>query len=163
MIMVRKNKKIVSFLAPLLIIGWSSFAPEESLGEESSNLGVELPPANPFSPDGRLIETEPRTAEFLVLDKITARKKKIKINNGEVAFFGTLYVRLRHCEASPPEAPMPEAKALIEVYEKPPGGGGTLKQIFNGWLFASSPAINGLEHPVYDIWPISCSARTPDK
>ena len=148
-------KLFIARLGLILLLGFG-FA-------SSAFSAVELPPINPFSPEGRLIKTEPRTAEFLVLDKITARSKRIKINNGEVASFGTLYVRLRHCEASPPEALMPEAKALIEVYEKPPGGDGALKQIFNGWLFASSPAVNSLEHAVYDIWPISCKARRPGK
>lgn len=119
----------------------------------------ELPPVEPFTPEGRLIKAVPRTAEFLVLDKITARKKRIQINSGAVASFGTLYVRLRHCESSAPDDPVPEAKAFVEVYEKPVGGGGAMQRIFNGWMFASSPSINGLEHAVYDMWPISCKDR----
>lgn len=128
-----------------------------------SKESVRLPEASQFSPEGKLIITKPRTAKILVLDKITARKKNISINSGEVASFGTLFVRLRHCIYSPPEDPIPDAKVLMEVYEKPPGGGGVLKLIFNGWMFAASPSINGLEHPVYDIWPISCEDRVDNK
>ena len=111
--------------------------------------------------DREMINVPPRTATFLALDKITARKKHITINSGQIVEFGTLYIRLRHCEASPDDATIKEAKTFVEVYEKPPGGDGVLKRIFSGWMFASTPSINALEHAVYDIWPISCKARAP--
>ncbi len=120
-----------------------------------------LPAPNPFSSDGTAIKVAPRVAEFLVLDKITARKKIVLISSGEVAEFGTLFVRMHHCVASAPEEAQKEAKVFVEIFENPPGGD-KLTRVFNGWMFASSPAINALEHPVYDIWPISCKAPTPE-
>ena len=101
-------------------------------------------------------------AEFLVLDKITGRKQIVEISSGETAEFGTLFVRLHHCAASAPEDVQAEAKVFVEIFENPPGGDNKQTRIFSGWMFASSPAINALEHPVYDIWPISCKARTPE-
>ena len=111
--------------------------------------------------DGEVMNLPPKTATFLALDKITARKKTITIDSGQTAEFGTLYIRLRHCESSLDDATVKEAKAFVEIYEKPPGGDGVLKRIFSGWMFASTPSINALEHAVYDMWPISCKARAP--
>ncbi len=120
-----------------------------------------LPSPNPFSFDGTAITVPPRVADFLVLDKITGSKKIISIHSGKVAEFGTLFVRLHHCVASAPEAVQEETKVFVEIFENPPGGGNRMRRVFNGWMFASSPAINALEHPVYDIWPIACKAAAP--
>ena len=128
---------------------------------KAGSAGEGLPPPNPFSSDGAAISVEPRIAEFLVLDKITGRKKIIEVSSGEVAAFGTLFVRLHHCVASAPEAVLDEAKVFVEIFENPPGGGNRMRRVFNGWMFSSSPAINALEHPVYDIWPIACRASAP--
>jgi hypothetical protein len=57
-----------------------------------------------------------------------------------------------------PERLSPDTPAL-EVLEGPQAEG---VNIFRGWMFASSPALNALEHPVYDVWVISCTTRLTD-
>jgi hypothetical protein len=69
--------------------------------------------------------------------------------------FGTLSIIVRDCEQSPPEDP-PENAAFIQIYETPPGE--DTKRLFSGWMFSSSPALSGLEHPVYDVTLLGCKA-----
>ncbi|MCK6453502.1 MAG: DUF2155 domain-containing protein [Alphaproteobacteria bacterium] len=87
------------------------------------------------------------------LDKITARITTIKAPLDEAVRFGTLSIVVRACNKRPPEEP-PESAAYVEVDEIRPGEQGA--RIFAGWMFASSPALSALEHPVYDVWVKDC-------
>lgn len=90
------------------------------------------------------------------LDKITARIYTLEVAIGQTVGFGTLKVTPRVCRKRPPEYP-PESAAYLDIVEERPGE--TPVQRFSGWMFASSPALNPLEHPVYDVWVIDCRAR----
>jgi len=87
------------------------------------------------------------------LDKVTARVSTIEAKAGEVVRFGTLEIIARHCDKRPPEEP-PESAAFLDIWEIRPGDPAV--SLFRGWMFASSPALNALEHPVYDIWVLDC-------
>ena len=96
---------------------------------------------------------EEGTAVLQGLDKVTARISTIEDNVGQVADFGTLEITVRACRKHPPEDP-PEAAAFLEIHEKKAGE--APKLLFSGWMFASSPALSALEHPVYDLWVVDC-------
>jgi hypothetical protein len=91
------------------------------------------------------------------LDKITARVSKFEVPVGTPAQFGTLAIRVRDCEKSPPED-TPESAAFVEIDETRPGE--TRNRVFSGWMFASSPALSALEHPVYDVILLDCKAAS---
>ncbi|MEK9905295.1 MAG: DUF2155 domain-containing protein [Rhodospirillales bacterium] len=86
------------------------------------------------------------------LDKITARVSELSILNGNETHFGGLIIKVTGCHNRPPEEP-PEAAAFLEIIDDKTKSGTTL---FRGWMFASSPAISPLEHPVYDIRVLRC-------
>jgi hypothetical protein len=92
------------------------------------------------------------------LDKITARVSKFEVPVGAPARFGTLSIRVRDCEKNPPEE-APESAAFIEIDEMRPGED-KAKRVFSGWMFASSPALSALEHPVYDVNLLDCKAAS---
>lgn len=93
-------------------------------------------------------------AVLQALDKITARVSKMTVRVGETAQFGQLLVEVKACRVRPPEEP-PEAAAFLEVTDL--GRRETRSnQAFYGWMFASSPAVSAMEHPVYDIWLAGC-------
>ena len=92
------------------------------------------------------------------LDKITARVSKFEAPVGTPVHFGTLSIRVRDCEKNPPEE-TPESAAFVEVDEMRPGES-TAKRVFSGWMFASSPALSALEHPVYDVVLLDCKAAS---
>ena len=87
------------------------------------------------------------------LDKVTAKVSTFDAPIGETVHFGTLAITARTCNKRPPEEP-PEAAAFLEIDEVRPGQ--PPSRIFTGWMFASSPALSALEHPVYDVWVIDC-------
>jgi hypothetical protein len=93
------------------------------------------------------------------LDKVTARISSVVAPIGKPVRFGTLEITVQRCVKHPPEEP-PESGALLEIREVRPGEPSVA--IFRGWMFASSPALSALEHPVYDIWVKDClNARSP--
>jgi len=89
------------------------------------------------------------------LDKISARTSRIEAPVGAQVRFGTLSITVRDCEQSPPED-TPENAAFVQIFETPPGE--ETKRLFSGWMFSSSPALSGLEHPVYDVTLLACKA-----
>lgn len=90
------------------------------------------------------------------LDKVTARISSIEAPIGTEVAFGTLRIVVRQCAKKPPEEP-PETTAFLEIDEVPRGERPI--RLFSGWMFASSPALSSLEHPVYDVWVTDC--KTP--
>jgi len=93
------------------------------------------------------------TAVLQGLDKVTARVTTLRANVGETVRFGTLEIIVRHCDKRPPEE-TPESTAFLDIWEVRPGE--AVLDLFRGWMFASSPGLNALEHPVYDIWVLGC-------
>jgi hypothetical protein len=87
------------------------------------------------------------------LDKITARVSTIKVPVGQTVNFGALQITARACDKHPPEE-APEAAAFLEVVEVEPDEKPVLR--YSGWMFASSPALSALEHPVYDLVVLDC-------
>ena len=94
-----------------------------------------------------------RVAILQGLDKVTARVSTFEARVGEMVRFGTLEITLRACFESPPVEP-PESAAFLEIDAADPGRPRT--RAFSGWMFASSPSISALEHPVYDVWVLDC-------
>lgn len=87
------------------------------------------------------------------LDKITARVTTIEAPVGAAVRFGTLDITVRRCHKRPPEE-TPETTAYLEIRERRTGE--QPASLFAGWMFASSPAVSSMEHPVYDVWVIDC-------
>ena len=87
------------------------------------------------------------------LDKISARVSRVEVPVGTTATFGSLKITPRHCDKRPPEE-TPESSAFLEIVEELPDEQPKLE--FSGWMFASSPALSALDHPVYDVWVVDC-------
>ena len=94
------------------------------------------------------------------LDKITARITTFGAPIDQEVRFGTLRILAHTCRKRPPEE-TPEVAVFLKIDEKRPGVAGRLT-LFSGWMFASSPALSALEHPVYDVWVLDCSATSED-
>jgi hypothetical protein len=106
------------------------------------------------------------TATLRGLDKITGRFMDIDMEVGTPVTFGTLRVEVQTCFQTPPDLP-PESAAFVRVHSLPPmesdAGLEPEPLIFSGWMFASSPGLNALEHPVNDVWVIECAeVELPD-
>lgn len=95
------------------------------------------------------------------LDKISGQAKDFTAPIGRPVKFGTLEITVRSCQKAPPEEP-PEVSVYIEVVDHPVPRNADepvpAKPVMSGWIFASSPALNALEHPTYDVWAIDCKS-----
>ncbi len=96
------------------------------------------------------------------LDKITARVVSVYATLGLPTYFGTLEIVVRSCRKTPPTEP-PESAAFLEIRELPPAADRERPpiEVFSGWMFASSPAVSALEHPIYDLWVVDCEEPIP--
>ncbi len=93
------------------------------------------------------------TAVFAALDKVTARISKLNVPLNETVEFGALKVTPRVCYSRPPTE-APKTTSFVEVDEIQLDG--NEKRIFSGWMFAESPGLNAVEHPVFDVWLTDC-------
>jgi hypothetical protein len=104
-------------------------------------------------------------AVLQALDKVTARVTTLDAPLGETVKYNTLEIIARACDKKPPEE-TPESTAFLDIWEARPGE--PMQGVFRGWMFASSPAISAMEHPVYDVWvldcknPITSESKEPD-
>jgi hypothetical protein len=92
-------------------------------------------------------------AVFAGLDKITGRIISFDAAIGETVQFGALQVTARVCYTRPPTEAT-NTDAFVEVDEVTLQG--EIKRIFNGWMFAATPGLHGVEHPIYDVWLTDC-------
>ena len=99
-------------------------------------------------------------AVLRALDKVTARTNDLTINVDETVKFGTLEITVKKCVKHPPEEP-PETATFLEIDENRVDE--EKRTLFMGWMFASSPALNALEHPVYDVWVIDCKISSDEQ
>jgi hypothetical protein len=97
------------------------------------------------------VQTDTARAGLLrVLDKITGAIADLELRSGEVAEFGVMTLRLDECRY-PSANPNGDAFALVEVWDSR-----LTDPVFQGWMVASAPALNAMDHPRYDIWVLSC-------
>ncbi len=92
-------------------------------------------------------------AVFSALDKVTARTSKFEVPLNSTVQFGALKVTPHVCYSRPPEE-QPKTTSFVDVDEIQLDG--QEKRIFSGWMFAESPGLNAVEHPVFDVWLTDC-------
>jgi hypothetical protein len=94
-------------------------------------------------------------AVFSGLDKITGRIISFDAAIGETVQFGALQVTARVCYTRPPTEAT-NTDAFVQVDEVTLQG--EVKRIFSGWMFAASPGLHAVEHPIYDVWLSDCAS-----
>jgi hypothetical protein len=116
------------------------------------------PNTAPQPSDAVVVEPPPQritnpTVVFAGLDKITGRIISFDVAINETVQFGALQMTPRVCYSRPPTE-TPNTDAFVEVDEVTLQG--EIKRIFTGWMFATSPSLNAVEHPIYDVWITDC-------
>ncbi len=165
---------------PLTIEDGNTGLGDEDKTDENGLVPLFVPGTEKTDTDGLIDsdDAQPEEPELLTregvtlrgLDKITGESIDLNVNVGEQKIFGGLRVTVRACHQTPPTEP-PESIAYVEIEDY--GFGleeGDLKsdevdkekRVFHGWMYASSPGIHALEHSIYDVWVIRCTAATPD-
>lgn len=103
----------------------------------------------------------PRTIVLRVLNKVTARAEQLTTSPGETVNFGKLAIETVNCYRSSPRS-QPDSVALLSIREHVADQQAP-KLLFHGWMYASSPSITALEHPVYDVTMVECKLKGADK
>jgi hypothetical protein len=116
------------------------------------------PPGDEAVPEPPTPKIANPTAIFSGLDKITGRIITFDVAIDETVRFGALEVTPRVCYTRPPTE-LPQTDGFVEVDEVTLQG--ELRRIFTGWMFAASPGLNAVEHPIYDIWLADCKGGAP--
>ena len=101
-------------------------------------------------------DTEEVTLRWL--DKVTGRVSLINLNVGDVIQVGVLHIQVQKCMKRPVDE-APESAAFIKIWDINSDLKQLNSEIFSGWMFASSPALSALDHPVYDIWVLECNSK----
>lgn len=144
---------------PAIIIGEDDKLDEEANEDEKAEAVAPKRVETPAEPARR---QRRRVAIVEAIDKITAESMRFEVEVGgrPVRFQKTLIFTARACEVSAPDEQVADAVAYLEVSLQPRGviQGSEPRQIFRGWMFASAPAVSGLQHPVYDAWVVGCKA-----
>lgn len=87
------------------------------------------------------------------LDKATARTMTFEAKVGSTLRFGPLYIRVQKCKKASP-IDKPESAAFLQIWEIDTEN--EPQWVFSGWMFASSPGLSGMDHPIYDVWVLDC-------
>ena len=144
---------------PVVILADELAETEETVAEEAP---AETTPAETTPASAPARRQRRRIAIVQAIDKITAESMRFEVEVGgrPVRFQKTLIFSARACEVSAPDEQVADAVAYLEVSLQPRGviQINEPRQIFRGWMFASSPAVNGLQHPIYDAWIVGCKA-----
>lgn len=112
-----------------------------------------------FSGPARADKIKHPIAVFSGLDKITGRTIAFQASAGETVQFGSLQITERACYTSP-ATEAPQTVSFVEVDEI--DADKKYKRIFSGWMFAASPGLHGIEHPIYDIWLTDCAGASSE-
>ena len=123
---------------------------------------AQAPVPQPGAPDAPppLLASAPGTILMLRgLDKITGKPTDISAPVGKPVHFATLTITARYCYSTP-ASETPETSAFLQIEDHRPDQ--AAKRVFSGWMYASSPGLHGMEHPLYDVWVINCSNGAPN-
>ncbi|WP_374570321.1 DUF2155 domain-containing protein [Phenylobacterium sp.] len=128
-------------------------------------VAVQAEPAPPAEPEPPAKRARYDVAVLQALDKITAETVRFEAEVGKPVRYKSLVFTVRACERSTPDEETPDAIAYLTIQSQPKAAPGkptpAPRQVFRGWMFASSPGLDPLEHPVYDAWLITCRAAAP--
>ena len=95
-----------------------------------------------------------KSVELKILDKISSKSSQLKIEINSEVKFKNLKIKVLKCENSKFDD-NPEVTAYLQVIDTESKNNDKVF-VFNGWTFASSPSLKPFDHPVYDIWLVSC-------
>ena len=147
-------------LAALAILAAPAAGQEAADKGETTMQQASAPARKPAAPS-----PSERTAVLAALDKRLGTTAEFTLKPGERFRFGRLSGVLRTCERTQPFE-RKQSAAFVQLVEQPATAQGRAAPkpvlIFSGWLFAESPSLNPVVHPVYDVWLRSCTMRFPE-
>jgi hypothetical protein len=122
-------------------------------------------PTTPAQPPTPLKRGRAPYAVLQVLDKVTADTIRFRAPVGGQVRYKSLVFDTRACESSAADESRADSLAWVRITSQPISAQGVVqgppKEVFKGWISATSPGLNPVQHPVYDVWLISCTTSPP--
>lgn len=144
--------------SPAATAAQADVAADEEDATEETTAALPAVPLEVQAPTGKRVRHA--SAIIQALDKITAETIRFEARVGVPVKYRGLVFTVRTCETSSEEEAISDSIAYLQIRAEPrtvteqqPS-----REVFRGWMFASSPGLNPLKHPVYDAWVIACKA-----
>jgi hypothetical protein len=150
---VRRARAIGLIWASAMLAG-GAYAAVPVPKPASKPAAAELPGPESLPPK----PTGPLTLVLRGLDKISGHSTTLVAPIGKPIQYATLTITARYCYSTPPTE-TPETAAFVQIDDHRPDQ--PERRVFSGWMYASSPGLHGMEHPIYDVWVITCKAAEP--
>ena len=131
-----------------------TFEEDKSELEKIEDKNITLNNSDNISSESKSVKDDKIYINLTALDKITAKTSSIRLAIGDKKFFGSLEIKAFKCQLSE-GGDTSDTVAYIQVKDLSADDNDQVF-IFNGWTFASSPSLRPFDHPIYDIWLISC-------
>jgi hypothetical protein len=152
-----KYLTFVVLLLPVTALAQGAPAPANTPDAAAPPAASAQAPDQPAAPQQSPVPQQPQGGTTLLLrglEKITGRPTNIVAPIGKPVKFNTLTITVRYCYSTP-QSETPETAAFVQIDDHRPDQ--SEQRIFSGWMYASSPSLNGVQHPLYDVWVLSCN------
>ena len=148
--------------AALLVLGGCGTQGARERGQENAATAeadtVDIPQTVDRLPPGTTPMAQ-RSAVLRLLNKRNGQMREFTLRPGQAIPLGDVIVRLRACETTAPWEVQRLTGAFVQLDVRNPQG--RLQRVFSGWLYKETPGLNVVEHPIYDVWPMSCAMTHP--
>ena len=137
-----------------------------SAAELAKEREADKSPPKPEPPPAKEAPAEPAkrprlgSAILQAVDKITAETLRFEAKVGEPIRYKGLVIAVHACETNAADEATPDAMAHLEVLSQPEGVT-EAREVFRGWMYASSPSVHPFQHSIYDLWLIACRTAPP--
>ncbi len=131
-----------------------TFEEDKTELEKIEGKNITLNKSDDISSEPKSLKDDKVYINLTALDKITAKTSSIKLAIGDKKIFGSLEIQALKCQLSE-SSDTSDAVAYIQVKDLSAKDNNQVF-LFNGWTFASSPTLQSIDHPIYDLWITSC-------
>ena len=131
-----------------------TFEEDKTELEKIKDKNITLNKSDDISSEPKSLKDDKVYINLTALDKITAKTSSIKLAIGDKKIFGSLEIQALKCQLSE-GSDTSDAVAYIQVKDLSAKDNNQVF-LFNGWQFASSPTLQSIDHPIYDLWITSC-------
>ena len=131
-----------------------TFEEDKTELEKMEDKNIILDESDNISSDSKSVKNDKVYINLTALDKITAKTSSIRLAIGDKKFFGSLEIKAFKCQLSEGSSTS-DTVAYIQVKDLSVKDNNQVF-LFNGWTFVSSPTLQSIDHPVYDLWITSC-------
>ena len=131
-----------------------TFEEDKTELEKIEDKNITLNKSEDISIESKSVKNDKVYINLTALDKITAKTSSIRLAVGDKKIFGSLEIQALKCQLSE-GSDTSDAVAYIQVKDLSAKDNNQVF-LFNGWTFASSPTLQSIDHPIYDLWITSC-------